>query len=607
MRHRRRPSRFLASLFTLIPGLVLAGCGGGGGGGGGSGWGDVEFAVTDAPSDTIDLFEVDVTSIQLHRLGGAVVEALPRTTRIDFADLVSASELFSRATIPAGTYDRVSLTLDFSGAAVHLDGQATNAAVLDVNGSPFGGPATLDVTLPNDRPIVITPGVARFVELDFDLDASTTIDTALNQVNVGTVLYVEAEPSAPKPVRAYGRLASRSPATSTFSMEVLRRRELLGGRERTVTVDASTVFDVDGTTATGAAGFALLGSRPLGARLEVEGSFDPATRVLLARAVSVGRAVFDGTRDFVEGLVVARTGAAGTDPVLIVRGTGVDRSVAVSFNRTFTVNASFANTRVLRQRAATGHDTDDVNVGQRVVAFGNLTGLVLDATVAGQGAVRLLETGLSGLATGAAAASILPANVLHIGRRPAAAFNFSVGGTVLANAGSLQIGTGALPLTGIVNGSAIVARGFFVPVDAPAVGSDFDATTVIDRSATASVLGARWATPNAAPFPTSSASGLSIGLAATAAAKLDFGGVAVLDLLGGSDPQLVPAATGGLFAIHEAGGVTLHRTFANWLADVQARLTRATGAVGASSLAAIGRWDLATRTLTARRLVIRLK
>ena len=603
MRHSRRSFSLIASLAVLFPG-----CGGGGGGGGGATpQGDVELAVTDSPSDAIDLFEADVTSIRLHRLDGAIVETLSRTSRVDFADLVSLSELFTLATVPAGTYNRVSMTLDFSSAAVHLDGQATNATVLDVNGSAFTAPATLDVTLPADRPLVIAPGIPRLVELDFDLDASTTIDTVLNTVNVGTVLYVEAEPSAPKPARVYGRLASTDAANLTFSMEVLRRRELLRGRERTIKTDASTIFDIDGTPFIGVAGLTLLAGRPVGARLEVEGTFDPATHVFLAKAVAVGRGVFDGTRDFVEGLVVARTGVAGTDPVLSVRGLGVDRSTSVLFNRTFTVNASFANTRVVNRRDATGHDCDDVNVGQRVIVFGNLTALVMDATVAGQGAIRLVETGISGLASGAVASSILTANILHIGRRPSAAFNFSVGGTALADASALKIGTGTLSLPTIVNGSAIVARGFFVPVDASAAGSDFDATTVIDRSATASVLGVRWATPNSSPFPIAAASGVTVGLSSVAAAKLDFGGVAVLNLVGGLDPHVNPVALGGLYAIHEAGGVTLYHNFALWLADVQARMARATGAVGASDLAAIGRWDLATRTLTARRIVLRMK
>jgi len=604
-----RASTPLCGLLVAALFLVPACGGGGGGGGGGSSGAPLDVAVTDSPSETIDRFEVDVSSITLHRVDGAVVETLSRTSRIDFADLVSLSELFTRATVPAGVYDRVALTLDFAPASVHLDGQASDATVRDASGNVLTGALTVDVEFPSDRRLVVVAGVPRFLELDFDLDASTTIDTVANRVDVGAVLYARAEPSDPKPLRAYGRLVSTNTTASTFTMEVLRRREIVRGIEREITTDASTKFEVDGTTATGAAGLALLDARPVGTRLEVRGIFDPSTHVFLARAVEAGRGIFDGTRDFVEGLVTARTGAAGANPVLTVLGMGVDRGTSVTFNRAFTVNASFSNTKVVEQGDTSAHDTDDVNVGQRVLAFGDLTGSTLDATSAGRGLVRLVETDVSGGATGPVSAGVLTANVRHIGRRPSGPlfFNFSVGGTTLADPTALAIGTGALSLPTITAGSAIVVRGFFAPVDASPTAPDFTATTVIDRTAAASLLGVRWATPTAAPFAASASTGVTVDISAASFAKVDVGAVLPVDLLGGANPKVVPDVAKGLYAILENGRVTLHRDFAVWLADVQARLARSPGAVSAAELGAIGAWDGATSTLTAHRVQLRLR
>ncbi len=607
-----RTSRLVARLFpgaALLAGLGLSlGCGGGGGGGGtADAGGTVDFAVTDSPSETLDLFEVDVRSLRLHRTDGAVVETLSRTARVDFADLVALSDLLTVATVPSGVYDRVGITLDFASAAVHLDGQIGMATVLDADGNAFTAPATLEIELPSDRPLVVAPGIPRFVEIDFDLDASTVVDAGANEVRVGAILYARVEPSDPKPLRSYGRLVDVDETASTFTFRILRRREFFGDREHDATTDADTLFDVDGTTARGAAGLALLAAKPAGTRLEIHGAFDPAARVFRARYVEAGRGVFDGTLDFVEGLVLARTGGAGADPVLTVRALGVDRGASVSFNRTFTVNASFADTKVVRQRDDASHDTDDVNVGQRVVAFGALTGAVLDATVPGENLVRMLETGISGLASGAVSGGVLTADIRHIGRRPASAFDFTVGGETLADASALAIDVGTMTLPDVGAGSAIVALGFFVPVDASSSGPDFVAQTVIDRTNTASLLGVRWGTPTAAPFSAASAAGATVDLSAASGAKVDVGGVALIDLMGGADPQVVPAAAGGVFAVVEAASLTLYTDFALWLADVQGRLARSPGPALALDLGGIGKWDGAARTLTARRVSIRVR
>jgi hypothetical protein len=605
-----RLSLFLTALASVVT-LGLPACGGGGGGGGSSlGDGTVQMAVTDAPSDQLDLFEVDVNSVTLHRLDGAVTEVLPAVQRVDLADLVALSELLTAATVREGAYDRVALTLDFRTAAVHVVGAATNATVLDRDGNSFTGTTRIEVEFPGDRPLVVTPRVMRFVELDFDLDASTVVDATANTVKVGSVLYAKAEPGDPKPVRSFGALLRTDEANSTITYEVLRRRDAGHGPEHTVFTKDDTHFEVDGATADGAAGFALLAAKSIGTRLEIHGIFDPVTRRLVARAVAAGRGVFDGTRDLLDAIVVARTGGAGADATLTIRGTVVDTGHTATFHRPLTLNTSFANTRVVKRGDSSSHSTDDINVGQHIIAIGTLKPLLglFDASIAGQGLVRLVESDVEGAAAGAVSSGVLTVAAFHIGRLPVAAFDFHVGGTLLCDPTAMKIGTGALSLPNVGAGSAIVALGFFAPVTATDPTPDFDANAVVDRTNAASILGVRWGTPTSTPFAAESAAGATVDISAASGAKVDVGLVAPTDLLGGSNPQIVPATAGGLFAVGEPGlGVTLHHDFAAWLADIHRRITRAGHPVSMADLEATGRWDGTTRTLTAVKAAAFLK
>jgi hypothetical protein len=325
--------------------------------------------------------------------------------------------------------------------------------------------------------------------------------------------------------------------------------------------------------------------------------------------VEAGRGVFDGTRDFVEGLVLRRTGGAGEDATLEVGGTGVDRGGGATFHRLWTVTVAHADTEVVRRGDESDLTTDAVNVGQRIVAFGDLSRAdeTLDATVAGEGLVRLLETGVAGIANGPVASGVLSVDVATIARRPVARFDFDVDGVVVADPSDLAVGVGPLALPTVDAGSAVVALGFFAPVSAPSDLPDFRALAVVDRTDAASALRIGWDAGTASPFTASGDSGVTVDLSAASAATVDVGRVAPVDLLGGSDPRVVPASAGAFALVERGIGETLHRDFGEWLADLEGRLTRASGAVSAHGLAALGRWEASTRTLTARRLVVFLR
>ena len=120
----------LARLAVFSCALAFTACGGGGGGGNDppaasvqptssctSDCGTVYIGLTDADGDFLS-YTVDVVSLKLKRANGAMVETLPATTRIDFAQYVDLTEFFTAATIPNGAYVAATLRLDFTNAEI---------------------------------------------------------------------------------------------------------------------------------------------------------------------------------------------------------------------------------------------------------------------------------------------------------------------------------------------------------------------------------------------------------------------------------------------------------------------------------------------------------
>lgn len=133
MAHTSRTNLFggFCSLTTVI--ALLAACGGGSGSDGtsvsaspspeddcGSDCGIVYVAITDADGDFLS-YEVDVLSLSLERADGAVVQTLPTTTRVDFAEYVDLTEFVTAATIPSGLYVGAAMTLDYSEAGINVE------------------------------------------------------------------------------------------------------------------------------------------------------------------------------------------------------------------------------------------------------------------------------------------------------------------------------------------------------------------------------------------------------------------------------------------------------------------------------------------------------
>ncbi len=581
---------FLCSL-TFIA-LALSGCGNSAGGSNeesvNSGSSEVTIGLTDAEGDFLS-YTVDVVSLTLTKANGAVVETLPLTTRVDFAQYVEMTEFVTAATIPSGVYKSATMRLDYSNADIQVEtGGITQAAsVRDINGQPI---TMLDVTVKFDdrKALTIFPGVPAHLTLDFNLEASNTVDTSgvTPQVTVDPFLVADVEPETSKPHRVRGPLRSVDTAAGTFQIIIrpffvaLHPQSAFG--MLTVVTGANTAYEIDQVHYNDSAGLAQLALMSPFTATVVVGNLDVSNRRFVAREVYAGSSVPHGTSDAITGNIIART-----DDTLTVRGASLERSDgSVTFRDTINVQVS-ASTKVAKQAlAATGLTKDDLSVGQRVTIFGTFNPTTKDLD-ANNGFVRMLVTSLSGVVNNMADG--IEVTVQHISGRPVSIYNFAGTGTSPSNDADpahYEIDTGALNMSGIAAGNAVRVLGFVQPFgNAP---KDFTAQTVTNLNTIAANLLVDWNPATPSPFSANT----------TASVVLDLSNVGLLhhvlrsgvatDLLGlGQDTTIQPRSDGrGLFAIGYRGTVQVYTEFEPYRLALIAKLsngqkTRGLGAHGA--------------------------
>lgn len=601
-----RGSRWCTRVRTTILGLmalaVTAGCGGGGSGGeapvNAAQTGEVTVALRDAAGDFLQ-YAVDVTSIRLLRSNGDVVETLPISTRVDFAELVDLTEFVTSRTVPAGSYTKVVLGLDYSDAAIVVegdDGTALTAAAVDSAGDPLD---RIDVTvvLPDDGPLRIAPGVPAHLTLDFDLDASNDVDTAVSPARVTVAPFIHVTPSleTDRAHRLRGLLADVDVPGETVTLVVRPFLQRSGefGRVR-FTTDAETQFEVDGIELTGSAGLEALDALGDGAPVIAQGVV--AQGRLRADIVLAGSSVPWADAEVVHGVVTAREGGA-----LTVSGVGYAMPAArVAFDRHWTV--LIGDGTAVTGLGATGIDA--LSVGSRITASGEFADeRTLDA---GAGRVRLSSSTLTGRVV-----TVEPLTVAIFrleGRRPAA-FDFAgTGGTAAedSDAARYEIDTGELSLDSLAPGDVVRVRGRVT--DFGAAPPDFAARTIVDLDLedAPAALAVSWTHVGGTttPFLSMAPDRLDLDLS-DARSLLTVRGLPVA----GSDALesialVAPDAPGG-YAIAVRGSLELHlyREFDDVVAELDDRL--ASGHEMARILAA-GRYNRDTNALSTPRAAFEL-
>ncbi len=596
--------RILIAWLVMVA-VTLTGCGGVGDDSASSGdEGEVIIGLTDAEGDFM-AYVVDVNAIKLTHVNGAEVEVLPQSSRIDFSQYVDMTEFVTAATIPSGRYKKATLTLDFTNADIQVEvaGEATPATVQDRDGNPITV-MDVSVTLDTNRPLIIAPGVPAHLTLDFDLDSSNSVDTAVAPpvVTVLPMLVADVELDDPKPHRLRGLLeeVDETAQTIKLAMRPLHHRHGDFGHLK-AHVDDDTHYEVDGIAYVGPAGLTEVALQPLASWVVVYGSLDTSTRRFKANEVYAGSSVPGSDQDALTGVVMARDG-----DVLSVKARMITRTDgSLVFNADVEVILD-SDTVVTKQLSQGNFRTNDISVGQRIRVLGTVTETSGELSVASAERVRMMMTPISGSVVSNHDGELV-VNLQHMAAYPASALNFTGTGQSLAqdaDEANYQVNTATLSLAGLDINDPVRVRGFVTPFgSAPA---DFDASSVTDVEAVRSVLAITWGSPETAPFVSSSTRGLMVDLTDSARHHVRRHWILTdLTALSVTTPSLVPADSGrGIFAIHQNGAVRVYHRFDDFEEALSGRLD---GNVGVTRIMAGGFFDNSTATLTTSRIRVMLR
>lgn len=432
-------------------------------------------SLTDAEGDFLT-YQVDVTNITMTRANGAVVNLLPQTTSVDFAQYVEVTELLTILDAPAGRYDSAAMTLDFSAAQITVQddmGNPISAAALDDNGDPLGS-TEVEIQFTDNDGFVLTPGIPAQVTLDFDLDASNDIvidgDTAT--VTVKPVLIADTILEEPKPFRLRGLLAQVDIDNEEFDMALRPFRVRTGdfGVATVHTVD-DTSFEIDGVMYGSEEGLLALAAQDTGTAVITEGFWDRDAREYIADVVYAGSSVPWEQADILRGTVVARE-----LNTLTVRG-AILQLAEGSFIFDDDVTVQISDNTTVTRRGDNEAGIEHISVGSAIYATGEVSEDLLDAS---EGIVRILPSSVAG--TVVSASPLAMDLTLINGRRPMI-YNFAGTGTSAdtdADPEIYELFTGTLDLAGINPGDPVRSRGYVS--DFGTAPEDFIATTVINAA-----------------------------------------------------------------------------------------------------------------------------
>lgn len=573
VRALRAPSGFCrsSSLWTLcaLTAMALAGCGGGSSGMSSAvsttmpstsvadqscnGCGMAMVSLTDQPGDFVS-YIVNVDSLSLTRSDGTVVQTVPVTTQVDFAQLVSLSEIVSADQIPAGRYVSATLTLDYTNATIVVDTSSGDVTVpaADIlsgtTGQPLTGQVTLTLSLNSDEQLVITPGTVANLALDFNLLASNTVNLTANPltVTVSPTLTASLALDATKQVHVRGPLVSASTSANDYIINVRPFQDPSNTTGQvTIATTSSTTYLINGTSYTGSAGLAQLAMLAAGTLTSTYGTWDRTAGTLTATQVLVGPIVEGTTMSLVQGTVLARSG----DTLTVGNGLLYQpEGGPLLFQRQENVSVG-AGTTVIEMGQTGSFTASDISVGQVVRISGTPgsgTTPTLDATA---GTAFLFPTIGVGLVTGTATGSVT-VSLQGLGGVDADSLDF--GGTGVtsqqdATAASYQVSVpSSISTASATNGVAVTFTGFVTPYgSAP---PDFAASSLINFGETQTVFIARWTLPGlTTPFSMLTGSEMLLSQATLKASPLSVVRIGPLtvgasSLAGGL--QLVPDTTG---------------------------------------------------------------
>lgn len=621
------------SLTLMIIVLALAACGGGAGtamtgepatGGcdpadpAASGeCGTLLVGLTDDDGDFLT-YTVDVLSLELQKADGAVVEVLPNSTRIDFAQYVDMTEFVSVATVPPGTYVAGTIRLDYTNAAIMVDdgGFAKAAVVVDADGNPLGE-TELTVNLADREQLFINRATTSLLTVDFDLAASHLVDVIPTPAIATAEPFIVAvpDPVDNKEIRVRGRFMEANETEMYYVVALRPFYDRVGdfGRMR-VFVTGNTDCEVNEDAFTGVECLRALEAAGQGTLTVAQGSLNVAARQFTASIVLAGSSVPGNGMDAAKGNVIARV-----DNELVVRGGTLilNDAVGAFFRDDVTVSVGpdtkvYKTYRFDQPPAAIADrllDIGAISVGQEVTVRGTVTandelGVHIDATA---GAVILRVTQLSGVVN-----TVLPGQVdidlISLGGRRVGIYDFTCTGgcdpDTDADPDNYEVSTGDLILDAAATGQPVSAWGFVN--DFMGAPPDFEGRTIVDYADVRSALGIGWGVNGTmAPFTMMDGSGLLLDnfnddIDARHYIKQ---GPVLIDLTSlDANTLIAPRETGrNLFVIKTRDSLQLFADFDDFLAALTLSLD---GTNAARSMYARGHFNADANVFTAYKIFI---
>ncbi|MCF6217161.1 MAG: DUF4382 domain-containing protein [Gammaproteobacteria bacterium] len=599
----------MALLLSLV--LILSGCNDSGSDVS-SGDGELYISLTDAEGD-FSSYTVDVTAISLQKADGTVIETLPITTRVDFAQYVDMSELLTAATLPSGVYVKGTLTIDYSNADIWVeDGNGVPVQVApenlrDETGTPLNSTVDLSVRLEDHNTLLIVPGLPSHLTLDFDLNASHQTDFTGDApvVTVRPVLVADIDLEKNKPHRVRGPLQHVDLADSSYQIYLRPFHQRLSSRHRgdfgelTVKTTDETIFQIDGEMYKGERGLQMLALKERFTATIALGDLTLNPRQFEAREVYAGRSVPGGEQSVVKGNVTSRNGE-----YLTVRAATLIRSGGGTGYRQQIIVTIGPDTKVTKQLSMEDHDIAAISVGARVTIFGEITPsittvLALDAQ---EGLVHLEMTTLSGSVVDNNQGVVM--NLEAIDRHRIAPFDFTGTGTSSeydADPAHYELETATLDSTQLKPNDPLRVRGFVTPFGtAPA---DFTAHTLISSGTQPALMVIDWAPASASAISRLDNNGMVLNLEGVGR----FHHVSLrgerIDLTTQAAPPTLLAGETGMshYVIIQGESYHLHQSFESFVTELKNVLSSG-GTV--KRLEAPGEYLKSDGSLTARRLTL---
>jgi hypothetical protein len=609
----------LATALSLAFGL--AACGGGGssdsatlppGGSSSSGTdctqpttGDVDgctfVSLSDVTGDFLT-YTVKVDDIVLTRRDGTTVSLVPGKTTVDFAQYTSVGEFLSLNAVPAGDYVSGVITLDYSGADIQAQNASGNAEQLrpvDGSGKVIG---TVDetITFDSDHPLGLFPGQAHLLGIDFDLDASNTINSN-GTVTVAPFLTASVDSGASS-VEVRGPLSSASAGNDTFALG-LHPFQASSGDYGSIIVygTASTSYVVDQKIFVGSAGVTALDADGKDTAVFAKGSFDFSTHRFIATQVLAGSSVPGGTKDAIEGVVTARNGDS-----LTVRGASLYRQgTTVSFHDTVTVNVTSGTVVRRTDKPKTAASIKAISVGQRVLVFGSFGSSSSTTLDASRGFALMEFTDIDGSVNSLVdngMHSSINLDLVSIAGRPISLFDFT-GTSSDPTAYGISLPCSCLN-TGVNIGDPVVVSGF--PSVFGTAPPDASGQALTDFGLADSVMSVTWSGNGSAnAFSAVDAnSGIVVNLASAPSVHQLREGAQVTDLGSLSSTPAVVSKSLGVYAILKDGNVQVYLSFANFVSALQSDMS---GGAKVKGFFAVGGYDAPDSLVTATSIAVILK